>query len=248
MNRELEALPSEKEIRRRTELGLGLTSPELATLMAHVKLALKDDILATDLPDQDVFAGRLPDYFPNQLRERFPAEIRTHQLRREIVTTMLVNDLVDTAGISYAYRVAEDVGVGSVDAVRSYVAMDAIFRIGEVWRSIMAAGEAGVAVSATDRMTLDLRRLVDRAGRWLLNYRPQPLAVGAEINRFAAKMAELTPRMSEWLRGDDRAIVAEAVGRARCARSFGRARADGGHRAVSVQPARRDRRRRHRRP
>ena len=41
---------------------------------------------------------------------------------------MLVNDLVDTAGISYAYRVTEDVGVGPVDAVRSYVAADAIFR------------------------------------------------------------------------------------------------------------------------
>lgn len=56
-------------------------------------------------------------------------------------------------------------------------------------------------------MTLDLRRLIDRASRWLLNYRPQPLAVGAEINRFAEKVATLTPRMSEWLRGDDRAIV-----------------------------------------
>ena len=64
----------------------------------------------------------------------------------------------------------------------------------------------------TDRMTLDLRRLIDRAGRWLLNYRPQPLAVGAEINRFAAKVEELTPRMSEWLRGDDRAIVPEGLG------------------------------------
>ena len=119
LNRELEALPSEKEIRRRTEAGLGLTSPELATLMAHVKLALKDELLASDLPDQEVFAARLPEYFPHQLRDRFSAEIRTHQLRREIVTTMLVNDLVDTAGISYAYRIAEDVGVGPVDAVRS---------------------------------------------------------------------------------------------------------------------------------
>ena len=57
LNRELEALPSEKEIRRRTEVGLGLTSPELATLMAHVKLALKDEMLASDLPDQEVFAA-----------------------------------------------------------------------------------------------------------------------------------------------------------------------------------------------
>lgn len=207
LNRELEALPSEKEIGRRTEAGIGLTSPELATLMAHVKLALKDDVLASDLPDQEVFASRLPRYFPSNLRDQFAGDIRAHQLRREIVTTMLVNDLVDTSGISYAYRVSEDVGTGPVDAVRSYVATSAIFRVGEVWRQIRAAGENGVSVAVTDRMTLDLRRLIDRAGRWLLNYRPQPLAVGAEINRFAEKVRSLTPRMSEWLRGDDKAIV-----------------------------------------
>jgi glutamate dehydrogenase len=204
LNRELEALPSEKEIGRRTEAGIGLTSPELATLMAHVKLALKSELLSRDIPDQEAFAARLPSYFPSRLRDQFGAEIRSHQLRREIVTTMLVNDLVDTGGITYAYRVAEDVGVGPVDAVRSYVATDAIFRVGEVWRQIRAAD---VSVAVSDRMTLDQRRLIDRAGRWLLNYRPQPLAVGAEINRFAHKVAELTPRMSQWLRGDDKAIV-----------------------------------------
>ncbi len=204
LNRELEALPSEKEIHRRTEVGLGLTSPELCTLMAHVKLTLKEDMLTTELPEQDVFASRLPLYFPTPVRHRFTPEIRTHQLRREIVTTMLINDLVDTAGISYAFRITEDVGVGPIDAVRTYVATDAIFGVGEIWRQIRAAK---LPVALSDRLTLDTRRLIDRAGRWLLNYRPQPLAVGAEINRFAKKVQALTPRMSEWLRGDDKAIV-----------------------------------------
>lgn len=204
IHRDLEALPSEKEIARRAEAGIGLTSPEMCTLMAHVKLGLKEEMLETELTEQDVFASRLPLYFPKPLRERFTPEIRTHQLRREIVTTMLINDLVDTAGISYAFRIVEDVGVGSVDAVRTYVATDAIFGVGETWRRIRAAN---LPVALSDRLTLDTRRLIDRAGRWLLNYRPQPLAVGAEINRFAAKVQALTPRMSEWLRGDDKAIV-----------------------------------------
>ena len=150
LNRELEALPSEKEIRRRTDAGIGLTSPELATMMAHVKLVLKHELLATDLPDQEVFASRLPWYFPSNLRDQFASDIRQHQLRREIVTTMLVNDLVDTSGITYAYRISEDVGVGPVDAVRSYVATDAIFRIGEVWRQIRAAGRIGRGLRSDD--------------------------------------------------------------------------------------------------
>jgi glutamate dehydrogenase len=122
---------------------------------------------------------------------------------------MLVNDLVDTAGISYEYRIVDDVGVGPVDAVRTYAATDAIFGIGPLWHSIRAAD---LPIAVSDRMTLDTRRLIDRAGRWLLNYRPQPLAVGAEINRFAKKVETLTPRMSEWLRGDDKAIVEKEAG------------------------------------
>jgi glutamate dehydrogenase len=212
LNRELEALPSAKEIGRRDEIGLGLTSPELATLMAHLKLALKEEVLASDLPDQEVFASRLPAYFPTQLREHFASEIRAHQLRREIITTMLVNDVVDAGGLTFAYRVTEDAGVGYVDAVRAFAASEAIFGVGETWRRIRAAGDGGVPVAVTDRMTLDLRRLLDRSARWLLNYRPQPLAVGAEINRFAAKVAGLMPGMPRWLRGDDQAIVAKESG------------------------------------
>jgi glutamate dehydrogenase len=212
LNRELEALPTDKEIRRRQDIGAGLTSPELATLMAHVKLALKEQVLASDLPDQEVFAARLPGYFPAPLREGFSTEIRAHQLRREIITTMLVNKVVDTGGITFAYRVTEDAGVDYVDAVRAFAAGDAIFGIERTWRRIRAAGSDGVPVAVTDRMTLDLRRLLDRSARWLLNYRPQPLAVGAEINRFAATVAALAPGMPGWLRGDDQAIVAKETG------------------------------------
>ena len=44
---------------------------------------------------------------------------------------MLVNNVVDTGGITYAFRVAGDAGVGYVDVVRAFVAADAIFGIEE---------------------------------------------------------------------------------------------------------------------
>src|SRR6202051_2382747 len=100
--------------------------------MAHVKLTLKEEMLTTELPELDLFASMLPSYFPTTLRQRFTPEIRTHQLRREIVATMLINDLVDTGGISYAFRISEDVGVGPIDAIRTYVATDAIFGVGHI--------------------------------------------------------------------------------------------------------------------
>ena len=128
----------------------GSPRPSSRTLMAHVKLRLKEEMLATELPEQDVFASRLPRYFPTPLRERFTPEIRSHQLRREIVTTMLINDLVDTAGISYAFRITEDVGVGPIDAVRTYVATDAIFGIESHLAADPRGERAGRAVGPAD--------------------------------------------------------------------------------------------------
>jgi glutamate dehydrogenase len=55
---------------------------------------------------------------------------------------------------------------------------------------------------------LETRRLLDRASRWLLSNRPQPLAVGAEINRFSAVVSELAPQALTLLHGREREIVA----------------------------------------
>ena len=50
LDRELDVLPSEEEFEARWNDGQGLTSPELSTLMAHVKLDLTDALAASELP------------------------------------------------------------------------------------------------------------------------------------------------------------------------------------------------------
>src|SRR5699024_6799695 len=87
LDRELEALPTQDEVRERERAGAGLTSPELATLMAHVKLSLKEEVLSSDLPDEDAFTRRLPEYFPEPLRSQYSGAIDAHPLRRQIITT-----------------------------------------------------------------------------------------------------------------------------------------------------------------
>ncbi|WP_043648854.1 NAD-glutamate dehydrogenase [Nocardia thailandica] len=198
LDRELEALPSDAEIARRADEGSGLTSPELANLLAHVKLCLKADLLATDLPDSAYFARRLPDYFPTPLRERYAPAIKRHRLRREIVTTMIVNEMVDYGGITYAHRLNEEVGAGSTDAVRAFAAATEIFGLHDMWARIRGAD---APTRVRDLLELESKRTLDRASRWLLSNRPQPVAVGAEINRYHRRVQELAPQVPGWLRG-----------------------------------------------
>ena len=109
LDRELEALPSNAEFRRADKAEKGLTSPELATLMAHVKLALKDELLASDLPDAEVFAQQAAGVLPEPAAASGSARRsgRTRCVARSS-STMLVNEVVDGGGISYAFRLAEE--------------------------------------------------------------------------------------------------------------------------------------------
>ncbi|MEU5690400.1 NAD-glutamate dehydrogenase [Actinosynnema sp. NPDC020468] len=206
LDRTLEALPGVAGFKALEKAGEGLTSPELATLLAHVKLALKEEVLASDLPSIDVIARKLPEYFPTELRSRFADAIAGHPLSREIITTVLVNEVVDGGGLSYAFRLAEEISASATDAVRAYAVVTAIYDLPSLWRRI---GELDTLVptAVQDDMVLETRRLLDRASRWLLTNRPQPLAVGATISRFAGVVAELAPRTSDFLQGHDKESV-----------------------------------------
>ncbi|KZB84102.1 NAD-glutamate dehydrogenase [Amycolatopsis regifaucium] len=205
-DRKLEALPSSAEFRALEKANEGLTSPELATLMAHVKLDLKDELLASELPDSEVFSRRLPEYFPKPLREQFGEAIFQHPLKREIITTMVANEVVDGAGISYVFRLMEEMNATATDAVRAYAVVTQVYDLPSLWAQIDALDNV-VPTEVADEMMLETRRLLDRAARWFLTNRPQPLAPLAEINRFGRVVGELAPRAHELLRGVECASV-----------------------------------------
>ncbi|OLR89565.1 NAD-glutamate dehydrogenase [Actinokineospora bangkokensis] len=212
LDRRLEALPSKEGFRALDKADEGLTSPEQATLLAHVKLSLKEELLASDLPEQDVFARRLPDYFPTRLRERFGQAVPAHPLHKQITTTLLVNEVVDGAGVTFAFRLAEELNASATDAVRAYAVVTRIFDLPALWREVDALDNA-VPTATADAMVLETRRLLDRAARWLLTHRPQPLQVGAEITRFRERVGLLAGAVPGLLRGparDESAAQVEA--------------------------------------
>jgi glutamate dehydrogenase len=204
--RKLEVLPDEAGFAALEAAGQGLSSPELSTLLAHTKLDLTAQVLATDLPDAAAFAGRLPEYFPRAVRERFPAAVAGHPLRREIVTTMLVNEMVDGAGMTFVFRLGEELSGTATDAVRAYAVTTAVFDLPALWAELR---EPRIPTAVADEIVLESRRLLDRASRWFLTNRPQPLAVGAEVARFAATVRALRAELSGLLRGRELAVVQE---------------------------------------
>ncbi|MFJ2603388.1 NAD-glutamate dehydrogenase [Streptomyces sp. NPDC087425] len=202
LDRALEFLPSDRQIRERLSQGQGLTSPETAVLLAYTKITVADELLHTTLPDDDYLRGLLYAYFPSDVREKFAEYVDKHPLRREIVTTVLVNDTVNTGGTTYLHRLREETGASLEEIVRAQTAARAIFRSGPVWDAVEALDNT-VEAAVQTRIRLHSRRLVERGTRWLLNNRPQPLQIAQTVEFFAERVEQVWQELPKLLRGAD---------------------------------------------
>ncbi len=202
LDRALEYLPTEKQIRERQQAGRGLSQPELSVLLAYTKITLADELLATDLPDDPYFRDVLHAYFPSALRARFAEQIDNHPLRREIITTLIVNDTINRGGCTFAFRLREETGATMEEIARTHAAARAVFGLEQIWDSVEGLDNR-VAARIQTKMRLHARRLVERATRWMLGNRRQPLDIAGTIEFFHDRVNQVWDSLPKPLRGED---------------------------------------------
>ena len=163
--RKVEFLPSTEEFRTRRANRTGLTRPELSVLTAYGKLALFDDLIASDAPDDPWFEDTLVTYFPPGCRQ-FKDAMANHRLRREIIATVLSNKMVDLGGAAFMDRVRESAVADTGSIVRAFAAARAIFGLDE---AINAVNALDLKVPATVQLDLmmEILTVLRRQSFWL---------------------------------------------------------------------------------
>jgi glutamate dehydrogenase len=118
VSRELEQLPSDTELQRRKALGLGLTTPELAVVVANVKNRFKRILAALPLTDEPWAETVLRPYFPAQLVAiRDPLD---HPLANAILATVLANEAVNRCGPLMIRDLATEHRVDEAEVVKAW--------------------------------------------------------------------------------------------------------------------------------
>ncbi len=210
LDRALERLPSTAELMSRAEINGGLQLPEFAVLLAYSKIVLSDELLASDVPEDEFLGQELERYFPDALRGRYRNQIREHPLRREVTATRVANSVVDRAGTTFVFRLTEETGLSAPEVVRAHTAAWEIFGLPALWTRIEALP---VDTRTQISLLLELRRLAERATRWLLRNRVQPLDIAETVEHFEPGVRELTALIPELISEDRRSALERTVRR-----------------------------------
>jgi glutamate dehydrogenase len=198
LDRALEGLPSTKALQERHASGLGLTSPELAVLLAYTKLELERELVASDVPDDPYLHDDLVGYFPPVVR-RFDAAIESHPLRREIVATVVANAVVNRAGITFLSRFSDETGMPLPMLASAHVIARDVFEAVSIWSAIDEL-DLVVPAAVQDTMFLAVRRLVERGARWLLRHGGS-LALGPSVERLRPGVQAVVAALPELVVG-----------------------------------------------
>ncbi len=234
LDRQVEYLPDDKALGERARMGKGLTAPEISVLLAYSKIALKEAILASSIPDAAEFQPLLVEYFPPAVLKDCAAQIPLHPLRREIITTQIVSRLVNRMGTSFTLQIGDETGADLSAIVTAWYAASELLAAEKRWAEIEALD---LKIPAAEQMALmrALRDMVSGATRQILasqmasasvaeivaTYRDAVVAaVDAARSGKAAGAAALTAEL------DARAVIVGVFELVDLARASGKSLAD----------------------
>ena len=201
LNREVEFLPADDELVDRTG---GLTRPEISVLLSYAKMALKTELLESDLPDEPSLEADLVTYFPDDLQQKYVAEIKAHRLRREIIATQVANFMVNRAGPAFARLAQDDLGVSAADVARVTMAVRDIFDLQPLWDAIDELDNV-VPAAVQTRMLNKVQGLMERAGQWFLRNAVRPIDSARMAQRFRPAIDQVKGSLAEQLGPMERA-------------------------------------------
>jgi glutamate dehydrogenase len=204
LRRHEEALPTREALRERRARYPGLTRPELAVLGAYTKIDLKMRLEAAPLVDDPYLVGRfLVLYVPKSVADRFAAEVPRHQLRRDLIATRIVNELVDLMGSIFVFSLVRDHGADAASAVRAWCITNDLLGIHQR-AELLKQNAAAMSAEAELAAFLALERAGRTAAAWALAHSNPAEPIGSEIARFGPAFAELVEQLDDLLTAGER--------------------------------------------
>ena len=136
LNRKVELLPDDATFAERYASGKPLTRPEIGVLLSYAKIVLFDALIASNLPDDAVFNPVLSRYFPAKMQRTYAGDISAHRLRREIIATVLANEVINRGGPAFVISMMNWSGASAADVVKAAMLAREGFDFARLWAEV----------------------------------------------------------------------------------------------------------------
>lgn len=195
LNRKVEYLPSAAAFTERYTAGKPLTRPEIGVLLSYAKITLSDAIVASALPDDPWFARTLAGYFPERMQKIHAEDISSHPLRREIIATVLANEVINRGGPGFVQAMSDATSATAADVVRAAVLVREGFDLDKLWAGVDAL-DGKIKGALQLELYAAIEMLYTEATRVLLKTGLEKGDINAAIQKIRTALRSLKPALA----------------------------------------------------
>ncbi len=204
LNRELESLPEDRQLKNRLKAGEGLTRPEVSVLLSYAKLKLFDELVQENVEQDTDLIEELLCYFPTPLREQFAPQIAEHPLKAEILATHLANIVGNRMGPTFIEQLQLETRCSSPDAMRAFFISCRVFDLPALWHQFETVGfDTDDAVQRQE--LIGIQHHINKVCTWLLRNHKGALNISALVNEYRQGIQVVTAALAETLGESDKA-------------------------------------------
>jgi len=193
LDRDLEFLPDDVEIDERRQNKLGFTRPEFAVVLSYAKIDLYNGLIDSNQGLEDFLTTDPQRYFPPVLRRRYVDLIPGHRLSRQILATLIANNIVNRMGPAFVKRVQQDTSANCVTIARAYVVAREICQAGELLHSIESLDNE-VPATVQQTMMFEVSRILRHACYWLIDKYGDKLEIESTVELYKPGMSAIFAR------------------------------------------------------
>lgn len=213
LNRQSEALPTSKEVMNRKH---GYVRPELAILMAYSKMQLYQALLGNAELGTNGASLMLDRYFPLPIQQQFKQQLAEHPLQREIIATMITNNVVDQAGSTFCFRIARRYDVSLPKAAEAHSHFSHVIGADQIRQQIYA-GDNHIPSSIQYQLLLDVEQCIASMCDWAFSHNPellQPVFTEPLQQNLGSLLKLLSSVLDseKWQKCQDRSVELQGLG------------------------------------
>ncbi|WP_232053862.1 NAD-glutamate dehydrogenase [Microbulbifer sp. GL-2] len=200
LNRALEFIPDNEQISDRVHKGQTLTRPELSVLISYVKVKLKEELQGAEITSNPRVREAVESAFPAELVGRYKEQVYEHPLLRQIVSTQVANELVNSMGITFYNRISSATGADVNDVAAAYISARDVYEMPEFQQQLAQLDYMVPAELQTELLNSMIGR-VRRATRWFLRNRRSELEPAQNCELFQESVQRVIKALPKVLSG-----------------------------------------------
>lgn len=200
IDRNADLLPNHKTLLKRQAAEASLTRPELAVLLAHTKIYLKNEILKSALIEDSYFQKIVRTAFPSMIQKKYGEQILTHPLYRQILATQLSNQITNNMGTTFIYQLQKETSEGMENIIRAYVAASDIFQTNDA-RQLINKLDSKIPMPEQYEIIYHVQTLTNISTRWFLRGDHLKGSLTDIINHYTNQVKILEPLIPDLMGG-----------------------------------------------